>query len=198
MPTLSAREIAGVAAAAGFNRDANTWTTAVAVALAESGGRTDVVNRLGCVGLWQVYQSVHVKAHPTWTTAWLKNPRNNAQAAYVLSNGGRNWKPWETYTTGAYKLHWQEARQAIQDPTDITHDTRIPGNKGTPFEDSSLGNIIGFGKFVTDAHNWARAGLFIAGSILLIIALFKMTGDNQLSGTTKAIASAAITKGVVK
>jgi hypothetical protein len=84
-------QIAAVAKAAGFSGQA--LVTAVAVAIAESSGRTQVVNYLGCVGLWQIYQ----KMHPKWSTAQLKDPAINAQAAFSISNGGKNWGPWTTY-----------------------------------------------------------------------------------------------------
>src|SRR5690606_24051681 len=72
-----------------------------AIAMAESSGRTDVVNSIGCVGLWQINQPVHVKANPKWTQAWLKNPFNNAFAAkQIRASQGLN--AWEVYTNGMY------------------------------------------------------------------------------------------------
>jgi hypothetical protein len=72
-----------------------------AVAMAESSGRADVVNSIGCVGLWQINQPVHVKSHPTWTKDWLKNPINNARAAKVIYQS-QGLRAWEAYTNGAY------------------------------------------------------------------------------------------------
>ena len=93
MATLTMRQIASYAYAAGFR--GNALITATAVAMAESSGRTDVVNRLGCTGLWQIYVKVHIRNNPSWTTKAMKQPYNNAKAAYKLSSGGRNWRPWE-------------------------------------------------------------------------------------------------------
>jgi hypothetical protein len=41
------------------------------------------------VGLWQI----NTLAHPKWSVEWLKDPKNNATAAFELfkANG---WKPW--------------------------------------------------------------------------------------------------------
>lgn len=50
---LSMTQIAAYAKGAGFS--GNNLIIATAVAMAESSGSTTVVNRLGCVGLWQVY-----------------------------------------------------------------------------------------------------------------------------------------------
>lgn len=110
MTTLTLRSIARVAYQAGFKGDA--LVTATAIAFAESSGRVEVVNSIGCVGLWQINQPVHVAAHPKWTRAWLQNAANNAAAAYELSNGGTRWSPWSVYTSGAYKKHLPAARTA--------------------------------------------------------------------------------------
>jgi hypothetical protein len=72
-----------------------------AVAMAESSGRTDVVNSIGCVGLWQINQPEWVKDHPSWTQDWLKNPLNNATAAKVVYDA-QGLKAWEAYTNGDY------------------------------------------------------------------------------------------------
>lgn len=100
---LSPAQIAQYAQAAGFR--GNALTVAVAVAMAESGGNPTVVNSIGAVGLWQIL----VSAHPQYSTTWLQNPANNAQAAYAISSGGTNWKPWQTYTNGAYLRYMSTA-----------------------------------------------------------------------------------------
>ena len=65
--------------------------------MAESGGDTAVVNSIGCVGLWQINQPVHVKSHPTWTVRWLQDPFNNARAAKAI-HASQGWGAWEAYT----------------------------------------------------------------------------------------------------
>ena len=97
----------------GFNTEAKL-STAIAVAWAESSGNETVVNSLGCTGLFQIYVRVHLPAHPTWTTAAMKIPYNNCKAAYELSSGGSNWKPWEAYTNGAYKRYIGPATTAAK------------------------------------------------------------------------------------
>ena len=94
MPVLSYDQIVQVARAGGLPGDKDMWA---AVAMAESSGRTDVVNSIGCVGLWQINQPVHIKTHPTWTVAWLQNPVNNAKAAAVIYRA-QGMKAWEAYT----------------------------------------------------------------------------------------------------
>ena len=94
MPTLSQAQISMIARSAGLPGDPDIWA---AVAMAESSGRTDVVNSIGCVGLWQINQPVHVRRHPQWTVAWLQNPVNNARAAKEIYRS-QGWAAWEAYT----------------------------------------------------------------------------------------------------
>lgn len=76
------------------------WGTRAAdaswVAMAESSGDASIVNSIGAVGLMQINQPVHVKAHPGWTVRWLQNPVNNLRAAKILFDGaGQKWDgPW--------------------------------------------------------------------------------------------------------
>jgi len=82
---------------------------AAAVAMAESGGNPNaeaiITNPLPgngperSFGLWQI----NTLAHPTYSEASLLDPTYNALAAYTISNGGTNWRPWSTYTSGLYK-----------------------------------------------------------------------------------------------
>jgi hypothetical protein len=72
---------------------------AAAVALAESGGRTDATNHNtnGSTdrGAWQI-NSVHGALSTYDLDA-------NAKAAIKISNNGLNWGPWSTYLNGAYR-----------------------------------------------------------------------------------------------
>jgi hypothetical protein len=61
---------------------------------------------------------------------------------------------------------------------------------------SSLSTITDAIKFISDPNNWRRVGLFVAGLVLIVVAIFKLTGNNQLSPITKTVAKAVITKKV--
>lgn len=122
MPTISAAQIAQYAYAAGFRGD--SLTTAVAVALAESHGDTgihgDVNLQTGTwgpsVGLWQI-RSLN-PGHGTAAEQALRNaqanadPATNARHAYQISHQGNNFRPWSTYTNGAYRNYLNQARTA--------------------------------------------------------------------------------------
>ncbi len=80
--------------------DPRAASTAAAVALAESGGRPGAVNSKnsdGSIdrGLFQINS-----VHGAQSTTDLKA---NVRAAIRISGNGKNWHPWVTYTTGAYR-----------------------------------------------------------------------------------------------
>jgi hypothetical protein len=115
--SLSAGQIAQVAAAAGFT--GGDLVTAVAIALAESnGGNPNAYNKepqdvpgnfgrsspddgLGSYGLWQIY----LAAHPEFAGENLLDPQTNANAAYAIYAVAGGFHPWSTYTSGEYGMY---------------------------------------------------------------------------------------------
>ncbi len=69
---------------------------AAEIAMAESGGRQYAYSPTNDYGYWQINGS-HGPAQATF------NPMGNAKAAIAISSNGRNWRPWTTYVTGAYR-----------------------------------------------------------------------------------------------
>lgn len=78
---------------------ASAQNIAAAIAMAESGGNPSITHRNsdGSIdrGLWQINSR-----HGALSTI---NPLGNARAAVSISSNGRNWHPWTTYDSGAYK-----------------------------------------------------------------------------------------------
>lgn len=110
MRVLSPSQIARIAYGAGFR--GRGLTTAVAVALAESGGRPRV-NAQGAEdsrGLWQINEA-HF-AH--YDERRLYKAKYNARAAFAISERGRAWAPWSTYGNGAYREYVDDARRAVR------------------------------------------------------------------------------------
>lgn len=115
---LSADAIARVAYNAGFR--GNALVTSVAVAMAESGGRAGAHNPNASTGddswgLWQVNYYADLRderiaqyGQPEGQT----DPQHNANSAFAISGGGRNFKPWTTFTSGTYKKHLSSAAAA--------------------------------------------------------------------------------------
>jgi LysM repeat protein len=69
---------------------------AAEIAMAESGGRQYALSPTNDYGYWQINGS-HGPALATF------NPIGNAKAAIAISGNGRDWYPWTTYVTGAYR-----------------------------------------------------------------------------------------------
>lgn len=99
---LSAAQIWQYAENAGF--EGEDLQTAVAIALAESSGNPNTLGDLnitpgGSVGLWQV----NLKYHPEYTTDQLRDPQENANAAFAIYQAaGDSFTPWSTFKSGAY------------------------------------------------------------------------------------------------
>jgi LysM repeat protein len=68
---------------------------AAEIAEAESGGNQYALSPTNDYGYWQINGS-HGPAMATF------NPMGNAKAAIAISDDGRDWGAWTTYTSGAY------------------------------------------------------------------------------------------------
>jgi hypothetical protein len=91
---LTRAEVRALTVLAGFQDP----DVATAIALAESGGVPGALGDGGVsIGLFQI----NTRAHPTYAIEDLKNPVKNVAAAYAISQGGRNWKPWSTWWANA-------------------------------------------------------------------------------------------------
>lgn len=73
---------------------------ATAIALAESGG---VPNAIGDGGISIGIFQINTRAWPMHSKANLADPEYNAKAAYAISKGGTNWKPWSVFKSGRYR-----------------------------------------------------------------------------------------------
>jgi hypothetical protein len=116
---MTPAQIARTAHDAGFR--GHNLVIAVAVALAESGGRPDAHNNVApdnSYGLWQINmlgglgpeRRAQFHLHDN---GQLLTPSVNARAAWAISSHGTNWHPWSTYTNGAYTGHLDAARHAV-------------------------------------------------------------------------------------
>jgi len=68
---------------------------AAEIAMAESSGRQFATGGVGERGYWQI--------HPIHGALSTYDPLGNAKAAVIISDNGRNWTPWTTFTSGAYR-----------------------------------------------------------------------------------------------
>lgn len=120
MARLSPEKIAEYAHAAGFR--GQDLTVAVAVALAESGGDPHAHNSVppdNSYGLWQINMlgslgPARREQFGLDANRELFDPAENARAAWSVSGHGDSFRPWSTYTNGAYKKYVDDARRAIR------------------------------------------------------------------------------------
>ena len=68
---------------------------AAEIAMAESSGRQFATGPVGERGYWQI--------HPVHGALSTYDPLGNAKAAVIISDNGRNWTPWTTFPSGAYR-----------------------------------------------------------------------------------------------
>jgi hypothetical protein len=125
MTVLSDRDIAAVAAQAGWR--GNDLYTAIAVALAESGGDDHNHNPIppdDSYGLWQINMlgsmgpsrraQFNLKSNDD-----LYDPKTNARVAKAIQ-GSSGWSAWTTYTSKKYTEFTNRAKIAV-DQTDMNN-----------------------------------------------------------------------------
>jgi hypothetical protein len=111
--TLTASQIAQYAQTAGF--DGNDLVTAVAIALAESGGNPSAYNGgtsdvpETSYGLMQI----NTLANPQYASDNLYDPQTNLNDAYEIYSS-QGFQPWSTFTSGAYTSFITTAQIGVQ------------------------------------------------------------------------------------
>lgn len=94
-PVLTARGDIEAYVIAVFGANAHI---ALAIMQAESGGNPSAISSTLDYGVFQI----HASSHPQWSIQQLLDYKTNINAAFVISSGGTNWRPWTTYTSGKY------------------------------------------------------------------------------------------------
>lgn len=166
--------------------------TAVAIALTESGGDARAYNPRGLdnsYGLWQINMRGDLgpdrrKKLGLTSNEQLFDPATNARAMMLISGGGKDWTPWTTFTSGRYLLYVGQANKASADAgldtggiLDLTPD---------------FGPVTKALSFLTHSQNWIRIGIFVAGFVLLMYSLTKLTGASQTVNAVKSTVRDAV------
>lgn len=173
-------------------------TVAVAIALAESGGKDDARNpksgtqSTGCVayGLWQILDCPGPKWDVPYRRAVAASPADtglNADAMIAISNHGKSWGPWTTYPAvsapfmaaaaiAVANVHRGPQPNAGGANAGILNESNDPtnldaGDKNGPLgkATASIGDVLDVLKVLTASATWYRVGLFVLG---LVAALF--------------------------
>lgn len=193
---LSADQVYSLATQAGFTGE--LARTMVAIAWDESSFKSEIVNSIGCVGLWQINpnhfkESAFVKNG--WNTATLKEGHANAKAAKVIYDS-QGLNAWTTYKHGLSSTAKDYAKQA-QDPA-----TAPDLSKGNPDGGISLPNplsgITGVvsGAFDQIAKSLLKLGLNL-GAVAVAIALLILGVVLLMRNQVGAVASKASPIGAV-
>ena len=110
---MTISDIITVAQNAGFTGE--DLVTAVAVAMAESGGNPTALGDIGIgqgsFGLWQINSKYHPEFGPDFTT--LYDPQTNANAAYSIYVAAGGFSPWSTFKSGSYQSFISSVLSAV-------------------------------------------------------------------------------------
>lgn len=187
---LTDAQIAGAARAAGFSGSA--VTTITAIALAESGGNATAHNSVppdDSYGLTQVNMigkmgSDRRAEFGLKSNTDLYDPTTNMRVAYALSNGGKSFRAWTTYTTGAYLAFLPRASTASGSPADPPTGNGVSSGTaqdvGNPIPGAdTLKAVSGFFSLITDPINWMRVGMMVAGAIGVLVGVALMAGASS-------------------
>jgi hypothetical protein len=200
--------------------------TAIAVALAESGGRTDAVSATHDYGLFQINKS----AHPDlFSDHQWDDPRANIDMArLVWERAGKSFNPWTTYKNGAYKSHLgygPKVYAAIKPLVDKGDSKGLTGlitaalspaaavadavgvpDLLNPGKQVAKGINAVAGGILTDIFNWLASAFLTVGAallagLLLILGVWFLVKDTdtgkKIGGGVKDAAVMAATKGAV-
>lgn len=145
---------------------------AAAIALGESGGNPNAVNRNtnGSIdrGLWQI-NSIHGDKSTF-------DVDGNAKSAIAISSNGTNWKPWTVFTSQAYLKYLNKddtyivGNSVVDVPTPSNNPLdvlgQLVGNVGT-----NLSQIVKAGQWFADPNNTIRIFQVTSGGSLIIVGL---------------------------
>lgn len=142
---LSPQQVYQICLQVGFPPQQATIMTAIA--MGESGLSTDALNDRGefSVGLFQINMNAHGNRFGSY--ADLRDPVNNARAAFELSNGGRNLRPWTVFTKGIYEQYMPAAQAAATGgPVAPQSDSFAAFRRVFPVHGAVLGNESHMGR----------------------------------------------------
>lgn len=190
--------------------DDQNATVAMAVALAESGGKPGAVghntNGSSDWGLWQINDH----AHPELFTAsnWA-DPSANADMAFkVWQQSGGKWSAWSTYNSGKYQMYMGRAQTAIRNRDANGYATWLADYDNKVFtangyastssfiagfaSNNPLGDILTLIGKIFSPKTWISVGILLAGSVMLLLVGWQLLkGDQLVNKVTKTVKTAS-------
>lgn len=204
MPGLSQNAIYTLARQAGLAD--GPAQTAAAIAMAESGGNPNSHNSTppdDSYGLWQI--NMLGALGPARRTLYqlkantdLYDPATNARVMSAISKQGQDFKPWTTYTSGAYtNFVGGVTNKGTYGGTGVlgtvADDVKSVATLQFRISDALVRTV----KWVTTEKNWLRVGYVAVGGVAIVaglIAVIESTsaGSAAISTTTKVAKKAAV------
>lgn len=150
-----------------------------AIALAESGGRSNALNakdnggKQSSFGIWQISNGTHSPPSANWA-----NAQENAKLA-VAKEKEQGLKAWGTFNSGAYKKFLRRGVNPIQSGTPPIQTVSSGGG--------ILGGILGS---LVSPDTIQRVGLVIFGGFVVIVGVMLLAGGHTMelvkaTGSTK-------------
>jgi hypothetical protein len=189
---LTRDQIAVYAAAAG----APTPQLAAAIAMAETGGTGNAgahnpIPPDDSYGLWQINMigaegPQRRRQLGISSNTQLYDPATNARAMMLISNGGTNFTPWATYTSGRYQKYMPPGTATTLpsvEPAGILGDLTSPLQGligGGESVVHGFEGLIKAGLWLSKASNWVRIGYVAGGGVMLIVGLAMLVKDQEL------------------
>lgn len=187
MTILSPPQIAGYAKAAGFTGSQIVIMTAIA--MAESGGNSTITSRANRNGtrdhgLWQINDGANADIMAQYGD-W-RDPLNNAKMARAIYKR-QGYQAWSVFNSGSYSKYLSTASKGAGKAIPPSTTGTPPSTGGTTIPASLLPSIPG----MPDAHMWLRVAMFLAGMLLVGIALQSILWANTPDSIKTGLVSAA-------
>jgi lysozyme-like protein len=193
-------EVGAVAYDAGI-RDTTDLATAIAIAMAESGGNPRAHNTRppdNSYGLWQInmYGNLGPQRRAQFGIASddaLFDPMTNAKAMMAISGGGKNWKPWSTYKGARYYIFLPNATAIAPGVITARGGQAIAGeakervDSVTDAAQAGVGQFLKAGHWLADRNNWFRIAKGVVGANLIIGAIIMMAVPGGLRTAMKVV-----------
>ena len=219
MPTLSAPQIASLVRTYWTLPDDKAVATVVAIALAESGGRTDAINTANRNGTrdWGLFQVNDVNWKATDSSSSRLDPDVNTRKAYEVYKG-QGLKAWVTYNVGAHEKYMKQATAAALETAKggVTPPGSEPGTTGgtggefidgfkdavsfsTPLDvlNNALADFQGtMVKIMNSVLLWLIAFLFLILGIIIVArrqggAAVSLAGPGKITKAVTAVSKVA-------
>lgn len=195
MSTLTGPQIAKLIVDSGWFKasDVTQVDTLTAIALAESGGKTDAISPTRDYGLFQINKAAHPDLFLLYR--WEDPAQNVLMARKVYQAAGNSLTPWSTFKSGAYRQYLGQSRKVLAGSTPVAPDGTVSSAiHGTQDTVSRVANITGGA--LTDVMKYLSASFLTIGAGLLA-GLLLILGVWFLVKNTKTYAAAKDTAGDV-